>query len=425
MSEQSPPASAPLLPGYLSYSREGDLLIYGMPAVSVVQSTTPALVYCEERLQSNVDTIRRVLDDAWPLSTIKFALKSCYIKPVVESLFAAGCGLEVMSEVEFAIARQCGVPPEEVIATGLGRSDRFVEELVAFPPGLTVVDNIDDVDKLADSGFAGAIGIRVALCDADVPWYAGSSSKVGARYPDEFVPVIEHAIRRKLNVTAIHCHAVGRCRHIETYRLYAERLAEVVKQIHDRLGFSFQEVDIGGGFDTRMLMEREGVFVGDLIGVACSALRQVPYDFKLTIEPGRYLVADAAICLTKIVMRRDRGDAIDVIVDATTNFLIPRPNMEYPFIAVEGVGADLVHCRVGDRTCVPGFLWTGPISGEVDPGKWLGILNCGAYTSVYGELWAFELPSIAWLSETGEAKEILGRKSQEALWRAAYSYNPL
>jgi diaminopimelate decarboxylase len=401
----------------------GVLRIAGVPAPDMLRRDSPALIYLGERALDNYAELRDAFGARWPDSRVHFAMKCCYVRPLLEALVAAGAGLEVMSEIELLLAVACGADPAGIIATGVGRTPRYLAAAQEAGVGLIVADSLADLRRIAEASRPRRARQRVAVrvtigAEPAELRYVGHGSKLGIDSPELADALRAARAASEIEVVGLHCHVLSRCRDPRSYGRMAAQVVQLAQMARRDLGVTFEVIDLGGGLDARFAIERGGYRAADFAAAAAEQLEQLDYRPMLLIEPGRFIAADAAVTLTNVVEAKSNSGARFYIVDVSSNILIPRPGMDYPALplALPRSERDWDSVAVADRTCTANLLAPHAALPRDLVGEGLCLLNCGAYTSVFAELWAFELPVIQYLDGAG-LREVLSRGVQASLWQ--------
>ena len=391
----------------------------------------PLIIYIASRIRDNYLEIDSAFRRYFPSLRTYFALKSCYLRPVVEELLRLGAGLEVMSHMEVEIARALGCSNEQIISNGVGRSPGYVRATVTPPVGTVIVDSCEDLQRVSAQAVAEKthmqIGVRVTPDVNDATRYIGNSSKLGVDLKGSFFfQLLEDALGApNCHISTLHAHQLTHANDLNTYRLTLRGVANVAKVVAKHFDFRFPVIDIGGGLDTRYLLNRRGLDASSFAQIAAEELKDVSYDFQLQIEPGRYIVADAAVGLTGVTGEKYNGQHRWRITELGSNILIPLPEIAYhplPTLLPVSVNAEWADYDVGDSTCAPSNLCRKVNLPMGDEGRTLAILNCGAYTTVFAELWAFRLPRILYCDSNG-VKTLFGDAEHREMLRAFYQYD--
>ncbi len=391
----------------------------------------PLIIYIASRIRDNYIDIDTAFRRWFPSLKTYFALKSCYLRPVVEELLQLGAGMEVMSHMEVELARALGCPDDKIISNGIGRSSAYVQATVTPPVGMVVIDSQEDLNRVSAAAVAAGvqvkIGVRVTPLADDNARYIGKSSKLGVDWEKGcFFRLLENALHApNCQLYTLHAHQLTHANDLNTYRSTMRGIARVAQEVTKHFGFSFSMIDIGGGLDTRYLLKRRGLDASMFAEVVAAELDAVGYDFQLCIEPGRHIVADAAVGLTGVTGEKRNAQRNWRITELGSNILIPLQEIAYhpiPTRLPPKSNAMWTDYDVGDSTGAPSRLCEKvklPIGEE---GRTLAILNCGAYTTVFAELWAFRLPRILYY-DSNSVRTLFGDAEHRDMLRAYYQYD--
>lgn len=341
---------------------------------------TPLYVQDLERVRENY----RRMADAFPEGQVMYAAKANTASAVLKTLVEAGAGIECASagEVERALSAEC--PPERVQYTAVNPPAAdldYAVEVTHKHPELTITAGArDTIDRLAERGFSGRLCLRVnpgVGAGHHEKVSTGANAKFGV--PIERAPeLLAEADERGFDVVGIHAHAGSGIsgEDLAAHRELVSRMGELARETDIDLEF----VDVGGGFGVPYREDETPLDLDSVADATREALGAV--DATLIVEPGRYLVADAGVLLTRVNTVKPAGDERVVGVDAGMTHLA-RPAIYDAHHAIRSL-AD-----AGDRETVEATV-TGPIceSGDVfgsyalaNParGDLLAIGNAGAY----------------------------------------------
>lgn len=415
---------------YVRYTPQGELLVAGRSARALgAEYQTPLLLYIEDRLLDNYHTIRRAFQRSFQQANVFFALKTCYLPACLQALRQAGANIEVMSDIELQIALQNGFRPAQIVTNGIGRDDAYLERSLRSAVHLTIIDGIEDLLALQATarkqGVIADIGLRVIPPANVEDLMIKQSSKLGMDWEgDVFLQTLKAAMHmEEVRVRGILIHQFSHGRSPERYAEVLRGAAHVIRSLWEQLQIAFDIIDIGGGFDTRFLLEQEGGTIFDFARAASQALSVLPYDFTLQVEPGRYIIADAAVALTRILSEKQNKHLSWRICDIGSNILIPLPDIAYyPLPACLPQEQEWQTFQIGDGTCAPSVVCADAVLPAGREGRELVLLNCGGYTTVFAELWAFPLPKILYLGALG-IREIFGKAQFQQMMRSYYGYD--
>jgi diaminopimelate decarboxylase len=408
-----------LLP-YLAHV-DGELTLDGHPVSQLWRDGRPTLVYLPDRAVANFTALRDAFARHFATS-VHFALKSCYLPEVVRALRTAGAGIEVMSDLEWRLALRYGFAPEQVVANSPARSPRHLRDLVIGGAGLIGVDHLAELDRVAvqarQAGRRARVAVRIN------PWsdpgtFIGTGGKLGAD-AGAATELIEAAQRSAdCEVVALHAHQLRHCADPDAFHDMVAALSGIAADTARR-GRPVPTLNLGGGFEARFLMERAGFGAADFADAAREAMSPLPSLPSVVLEPGRYVVGDAAVAFTSVIGEKVNSGRRWLVSELSSNVLIPLPSLAYHPVPLRlDPAAAWQEYAVGDATCAPTQLCGRARLPDTAARDGLAVLNCGAYTSVYAELWAFALPRIAvWNGST--LTEKFGPEQEARMFGALY-----
>ncbi len=351
----------------------------------VEEYDTPLYVLDIDRVRENA----RRLESAFPDAEILYAAKANALGAVLETLLSAGVGIECASAGELERALAAGASGSEVHYTAVNPPGRDLDLAVSRAeeyPDLTIIAGAQDtIDRLEDRGYDGRLGLRVNPgigAGHHEKVRTGSDAKFGVP-SDRAVETLADAAERGFDVVGIHAH-VGSgvsADALEDHREFVARMGELAREVESEVG-DLEFLDVGGGFGVPYRAEEGPLDVAAVAEATREAVGEV--GARLTIEPGRYFLADAGVLLTRVNTVKEAPEATVVGVDAGMTTLL-RPAMYDAYHPVRNVSAD-----AGERERRPQTI-TGPICEssdvfcegrelpESDRGDLLAIGNAGAY----------------------------------------------
>lgn len=341
---------------------------------------TPLYVDDLERVRAN----HTRLAGAFPDAEVLFAVKANAGRHVLRALRDAGAGAECASAGELARALDAGFAASEIHYTAVNPPAAdldYAVDVAAEHPDLTVTAGArDTVERLAERGFAGRFCLRVhpgVGAGHSESVSTGKDAKFGVP-ADEASEVLNTAADHGFDVVGLHAHAGSGITNdqLDDHERVVSTLADVARKTTHNLEF----VDVGGGFGVPY---RESEDPLDLAAVAertRDALTDV--DATLTIEPGRYLVADAGVLLTEVnTVKRVSGSVI-AGADAGMTTLV-RPAMYGSYHPIRSLADD---DRATEEVSVVGPVCESTdVLGEAralpapERGDLLAVGNAGAY----------------------------------------------
>jgi diaminopimelate decarboxylase len=279
--------------------RDGDgMLVVGGCRLDEVAGRhgTPVLVVAEAAVRQRARDYRNGLAARWPDSRVAFASKAFPCTAVLRLMVSEGLWLDVAGGGEIVTALAAGADPATLVLHGNAKTTEEIELAVRSGVGTVVVDNLDDIDRLeavVPAGTEQGCLVRV-IPGVQASTYAAyatghHTSKFGL-LPAAAGPAIAR-IRAsgRLRMDGLHTH-------VGSQILRAAELAAAVAPLA-ALG-QFPVYDLGGGLGARYTYaDRPPTLAGYLDALVGQARRHLPAAARILIEPGRSVVAAAALTL--------------------------------------------------------------------------------------------------------------------------------
>jgi diaminopimelate decarboxylase len=345
---------------------------------------TPLYVVDRDRVRENAAR----LEAAFPDADRRYAVKAHTGRAVLSTLRDAGVGAECASAGEVAKALDAGFDGAAVTYTAVNPPAEdldYVVERWHDEPELTVTAGAEDtLDRLAERGFDGRLCVRVnpgVGAGHHEKVRVGADAKFGVPY-DRAADVVADAAER-FDVVGVHAHAGSGISgdDLANHRELVSRMGELAREV-TAAGTDLEFVDVGGGFGVPYREDESPLDLPAVADATREALGDV--DAQLAVEPGRYLVADAGVLLTRVNTVKAAPETTVVGVDAGMTTLL-RPAMYDAYHALRSLAPD-----AEDRETRPVTV-TGPICESADVfctdrplatparGDLLAVGNAGAY----------------------------------------------
>jgi diaminopimelate decarboxylase len=362
-----------------------DLHCEGVPLAAIADAVgTPAYVYSRRSILDRFGELERACAGFDHL--ICYSVKANSNLSVLSLLAGAGAGADVVSGGELARARRAGIPADRIVYSGVGKTEE--EIAAALGEGILLL-NVESVPELgvveavaARMGRRAPVALRI---NPDVD--AGSHDYVATGHHDTKFGISPHGIGeiyRQIQASK-HLVAAGIDMHIGSQILTAEPFVQALGVMREtilelrRQGVSLQIADLGGGLGITYDQEtpQSPAAFAAAIAPLLSGL-----DLRVVLEPGRYLVGNAGVILTRVLYVKETPSRTFVILDAGMNDLI-RPALYGAHHRIEPVHAADRPPLVAD--------WVGPIceSGDFlardrrawrpEPGDLVCVREAGAY----------------------------------------------
>ena len=351
---------------------------------------TPFYCYSTATLERHY----KVLDEAFVGTdhSICYSIKGNSNQAVIKTLANLGAGMDVVSEGELRRALAAGVPARKIVFSGVGKTAR--EMALALREGIACFNVESEPELELLNEVAGRVGQRAAISirvnpDVDAKTHAKittgkSDNKFGITYQRASAVYARAATLPNLDVMGVDMHIGSQITELAPFEQAFKLMAQLVDQLKSE-GHNIRHLDLGGG-----------------LGVPYRGTNDVPphpdeyaamikrtlghLGLKYLMEPGRLIVGNAGIMITKIIYVKENEGKHFVIQDGAMNDLI-RPTLYdayHEIICVDephnenSFEADVVGpvCETGD------YLAKGRRLPKVEQGDLLAVMTTGAYGAV-------------------------------------------
>jgi len=380
-----------LRPNEILEDREGVLHIDGVSALELAERfDTPLYVMSERRIRNNYRRVYETFSKRYRKVKVYYSAKANTNLSILKILEEEGSCLDAVSPGEVFLALKAGFKPERILYTGTSVRDdelRFLSE-----SGVTInVDSLSQLRRLLKISTPETISVRVnpevGAGHHEHVVTAGRESKFGI-WEEKVVEAYRTALEAGVKHFGIQMHIGSGILSVEPFTVATENLLKIANRVHEEVGIGFEFIDLGGGLGVPYKPEEEELNL-DLLAEKVTALyreRVEQYGLgepTLCVEPGRYIVCDAGVLLTRVNTVKVTPFKRFVGVDAGFNTLI-RPAMYGSYHPVV----------VANRLNEPGeetYTIVGPIceSGDIlakdrmlpriQEGDLIAVLNAGAY----------------------------------------------
>jgi len=299
--------------------RDGHLRFDGADLVALADAhETPFYVYSARRVQENVATVREAFTARHPATEVFFATKACGLPWVLDLVRRAGANAEVNSGGELWKVLRAGFRPDQVVFTGVAKTVAELEQAVRAGIRAVVVDSVSELERLdavatrlgRRQGIALRVDVRVAT-ETHPDMRTANGGKFGIDLADAVAAFRRAAALPGVDVRGLHLHIGSQITGVEPYQEAVARALAVLGEAEAAIGRRLEFLDIGGGFPVPYMdahgapCAREDYFCvqttpADHAAAVCAVLEAQRPDLTLFIEPGRYVVADAAVVVTRV-----------------------------------------------------------------------------------------------------------------------------
>ena len=324
---------------------------------------------------------------------ICYAMKANSNQAVIKTMANLGAGMDVVSEGELRRALAAGVPPRKIVFSGVGKTAR--EIAIALKEGIACfnVESEPELELLSDitqrTGQRATVSIRVNP-DVDARTHhkittGKADNKFGVSYLRAPEVYARAADLPGLDVAGIDMHIGSQITELEPFEQAFRLMAELTRELCAR-GHNIRHLDLGGGLgvpyrgtnDVPPHPDEYAAMTKRILG---------PLGLKYVLEPGRMIVGNAGVLVSRVIYLKEGDGGNFIIQDAAMNDLI-RPTLYDAFHEIIPVAepgdeplfmtADVVGpvCESGD------YLAKSRRLPQVQQGDLLATMTAGAYGAV-------------------------------------------
>ena len=349
------------------------------------EAGTPTYVYSASAIVGNYRAYHQALEGLD--RHVHYAVKANGSLGVLSRLAREGASFDIVSAGELYRVLQAGGDAREVVFSGVGKTAAEMEYAIESGVGAFNCESADEVRLLAQVACRVRAQPRVALrvnpdINAETHPYIATGlrrHKFGVAIDEAERLYLEAAALPGLRIEGVSCHIGSQILDLQAFVDALSRLLELIERLR-AAGLEIRTLDLGGGLGVGY---REGE-PGPAIEEYGARLREAlaGRDLTLLIEPGRSIVGQAGVLLTRTLYRKAAGEKVFLIVDAAMNDLI-RPALyrsHHEILPVVETARETITADVVGPVCESGdFLARDRTMADVEPGELLAVATAGAY----------------------------------------------
>jgi diaminopimelate decarboxylase len=322
-----------------------------------------------------------------------YAMKANSNLAVLKTLAALGAGADIVSEGELRRALAAGIPASRIVFSGVGKT--YAEMAFALEAGIYQF-NVESEPELlvlnaiaVEKGMKAPVALRVNP-DVDAKTHEKISTGKGE---NKFgIPLVRARDIYRLaadlpgiEVVGVDVHIGSQLTSLQPYEEAFRRIAELVVELRAE-GHDIRRVDVGGGLGIPYHPDdpepphpdRYAELVERVFG---------PLECEIVLEPGRLIVGNAGILVSKVVYVKQTGNRSFVIIDGAMNDLV-RPSMYGAYHHIQPVAQPEPDAEASPMDFVGPVCETGDtfakerLSTPLSSGDLVAIMSAGAYGAV-------------------------------------------
>ena len=400
---------------------EGELHVEQVPVRRMAEAVgTPFYCYSTAALTDNYQAYVKTLGALGV--GIFYSLKANSNQAVIRTLGQLGAGADVVSVGEMHRALKAGIPADRIVFAGVGKTIPEMEAALKAGIHQFNVESFGELETLSE--VAARLGVTAPVTlrinpDVDAKTHAKIST---GKAENKFGIDIDHAAQfysaaarmKGIKIVGLAVHIGSQLTDLAPYRAAFLKIAELAQTLR-KAGLTVERIDLGGGIGIAYRDEAT-IRLEDYAALVKEVIQ--PLGTRIEIEPGRSIVGNAGLLVSRIINVKQGVSRKFVIVDAAMNDLI-RPSLYDAYHAIIPVAlppsdAPVERCDVVGPVCETGdrFAEQRPLP-PVNPWDLVAFATAGAYGSVMSSTYNTRLP----------AAEVLVRGERYDIVRPRPSYD--
>ena len=366
------------------HNRDGQLFAEGVALSAIAERFgTPTYVYSRAHIEAQYRAYADALSGMEHL--VCFAVKANSNLGVLNVLARLGAGFDIVSRGELERVLAAGGEPGRIVFSGVGKSREDMRRALEVGVHCFNVESDVELERLQE--VAAGLGVKAPVSlrvnpdvDAQTHPYISTGlkeNKFGIDIDAAEAVYARAAALPNLEVVGVDCHIGSQLTQMTPFLDALDRLLVLVDRLAER-GIAIRHLDLGGGLGVRYRDEQPPL-AGDYI--AAVRERLAGRDLALVFEPGRSIVANAGVLLTRVEFLKHTAHKDFAIVDAAMNDLI-RPALYQAWMDIVPVQPRAGEARAYDL--VGPICETGDFLGKdrelvLAEGDLLAVKSAGAY----------------------------------------------
>tara|TARA_Y100000816_G_scaffold288495_1_gene273174 strand:+ start:205 stop:1419 length:1215 start_codon:yes stop_codon:yes gene_type:complete len=319
---------------------------------------TPIFCYSEKKINENINNFKNNFKSFSPI--ICFSTKSNSNLEILKQIKRNGLGADVVSKGELMIALKAGISPKKIVFSGVGKTRS--ELVYAIENKILLINceskseilEIENIAKLKNKKVD--IGIRLnPNTDAKTLKQISTGKKENKFGVNEktFIQISEYARSSKfLNLKCLSVHIGSQ---ILDYKPY-KKMINVIEKLIKKINFNFEYIDLGGGMGIDYNKDNKKFSYKEYNQIIKRFLKR--NKTKIIFEPGRSIIGDTAILISKIIYIKESFKKDFIIIDAAMNDFM-RP-------ALYGAKHRIIPLKRTNKITTKSYDFVGPICETTD-----------------------------------------------------------
>ncbi|MFA5644908.1 MAG: diaminopimelate decarboxylase [Candidatus Ratteibacteria bacterium] len=306
------------------------------------QYGTPLYLYSAGMIEERAEEFLNAFSYVNPL--VCYSMKANANPAILSLLAKKKFGMDVVSGGELKQALEAGIPSEKIVYAGVGKSKEEISFAIAKDIFCFNVESVEELNLLSilakKAGKEVSCNLRVNLdIDVDTHHYTKTAkieTKFGISIPQFFSIVANKERFSSVAIRGIHCHLGSQIKQAAPWIIALKK----IKDIADKTSFTVEYLDLGGGMGIPYSPDEEVDSIQTFGKKVCPLIQRYFPDAKIIFEPGRFIVGNAGILLSRVIYPKQTEYKNFLILDAGMNDLIrPALYQSYHHIIPEKIPA--------------------------------------------------------------------------------------
>ncbi len=349
---------------------------------------TPLYVYSKRTVLEHFEKTKKAFAPLDPL--VCFSVKANSSLAILKALKAAGSGFDAVSGGEIFRILKAGGEGNDIVFAGVGKTEQEIRAALSARIRMFNVESGAELARI--DGIAGSMGAKAPVAirvNPDVDPHTHRYITTGKRENKFGLDVVAASAMARgmgdfsnLRLMGFHMHIGSQITRVEPFVRSIEKMLALIADLR-AAGVSVEWLNIGGGFGIIYTDKDKPPAIDDYAKAIVPLLKN--RGLRLALEPGRFIVGNAGILLTRVQYVKETAEKLFIVVDAAMNDLI-RPSLYEAYHRIEkveivegeepgSIPADIVGpiCESGD------FLGKDRYLPGIRGGDLLAVFGAGAY----------------------------------------------
>ena len=346
---------------------------------------TPFYIYSQEKISETYNSLKNTLG-----ADIFYSVKANSNQAILKLMNKLGAGADVVSIGELKRAMDAGIKVKNIIFEGVGKSRQDLLFAINADIRFINIESLEEIETINEIAVSlnktVNVGIRI---NPNIDSHSLDKISTGKK-TDKFGISVDELDKiftklnnsKNINLLSVSCHIGSQINNIDIFKKVFKCMKDIANTFINA-GFKIQHVNLGGGFAVKYNENDKEINLQELKNVISNYFKNVSY--KISFEPGRYLIANAGILVTTILTCKSSGGVNYLITDAGMNTLI-RPalyNAVHEIEAANKLSEKKISYTIAGPICESSDIFArNVLLTKQNTGNKLFIKDTGAYASV-------------------------------------------